>query len=71
MNMTDPLIYACLEDLRDKMLLTKNEAGVTIVEKAIEEIQQLNKDYAYAVEEINRLNKVIESQDRTIFSLSP
>lgn len=60
MNMTDPLIYACLEDLRDKMLLTKNEAGVTILERAIEEIQRLNKDYAYAVEEINRLNKVIE-----------
>jgi hypothetical protein len=50
--MTDPLLYACLEDLREKMLITRSEAGATVVEKANEEIK--------------RLNKVIESQLKTI-----
>lgn len=64
--MTDPLIYASLEELREKMLITRNEAGVTIIENAIETIERLDVDYAYAVEEINRLNKVVESQLKTI-----
>lgn len=58
--MTDPLLYACLEDLREKLLLTKSEAGVTVVEKAIEEIERLDVDLACAIEEINRLNKELE-----------
>ena len=66
--MTDSLIYACLEELRDKMILTRSEAGATIVEKAIEEIKRLNKDYEYAVEEINRLNKELKSKDLRIKS---
>jgi hypothetical protein len=61
--MTDPLIYSQLEDLRANMLIAGNEAGVTIIEKAIEIIEDLDIDYAYAVDEINRLNKVIELQD--------
>jgi predicted transcriptional regulator len=65
-NMTDPLLYACLEDLREKLLITRSEAGVTVVEKAIEEIERLDIDLACANEEINRLNKVIESQLKTI-----
>ena len=64
--MTDPLIYACLEELREKLLITRNEAGVTVVEKAIETIERLDIDYAYAVEEINRLNKELESKDLII-----
>lgn len=64
--MTDPLLYACLEDLREKLLITRNEAGVTVVEKAIEEIERLDVDLACAIEEINRLNKVVESQLKTI-----
>lgn len=65
-NMTDPLIYACLENLREKMLIARSEAGVTVVEKAIEEIERLDVDLACANEEIERLNKVIESQLKTI-----
>lgn len=59
-NMTDPLLYACLEGLREKLLITRNEAGVTVVEKAIEEIERLDVDLACANEEINRLNKELE-----------
>lgn len=64
--MTDPLIYSQLEDLRAKLLVTRSDVGVAIIEKAIEELERLDIDYAYAVEEINRLNKVVESQLKTI-----
>ena len=64
--MTDPLIYACLEELREKLLIERSEAGVTVVEKAIETIERLDIDYAYAVEEINRLNKELESKDLSL-----
>ena len=64
--MTDPLIHACLEELRDRMLIIRSDSGVKIVEATIEEIKRLNKDYAYAVEEINRLNKELESKDLSL-----
>ena len=64
--MTDPLIYACLEELREKLLIERSEAGVTVVEKALETIERLDIDYAYAVEEINRLNKELESKDLSL-----
>lgn len=64
--MTDPLIYACLEEVRMRMLDMRSDSGVVIIKTAIEEIQRLNKDYAYAVEEINRLNKELESKDLKI-----
>ena len=64
--MTDPLIYAALKQLRDKMFITRNEVSVTVIENAIWEIVQLNKDIAEATLEINRLNKELEFQKQYI-----
>lgn len=64
--MTDPLLYACLENLREKLLITRNEAGVTVVEKAIEEIERLDVDLTCANEEIERLNNEVETYKKII-----
>jgi hypothetical protein len=40
--MTDPILYACLEDLRERMLLLRSDAGVKIVEETIKELKRLN-----------------------------
>lgn len=54
---TDPLIYACLEELRDKMLIIRSDSGVKIVEETIKEIQRLNKELELHKSIMNERNK--------------
>lgn len=40
-NMTPPILFASLDELRDRLLIARIEAGVTIVEESVKDLIDL------------------------------
>ena len=55
-SMTPPILFASLNELRDRLLIARIEAGVTIVEEVVKELHRQQKLEA----QVNRLTAELE-----------
>ena len=61
--MTPPILFASLNELRDRLLIARIEAGVTIVEETIKELhrqQALEKQVAALTAELEEYRNLAE-----------